>query len=186
MWTFFTRGTAAGLNSIQVRGSFLKQINIPITIVPTSAVVSSLIMTMFEMVIFVFFLGVFQFLPPITVIILPVLFILEFFVILGIALALSTLSIKFRDTKFIWAIILQAGFFLHPIFYQLDILPPFLQKILLYVPTVQILIMARDVTLYGKLPSIESFLITIITSSIILGIGYFVFKKHSRKIIEEI
>lgn len=139
-----------------------------------------------EMIVFSIFMVAFKFSPPVTIIILPLIIMLEFLLILGISLPLSVVNIKFKDIQFIWAIILQAGFFLTPIFYKSDILPEQVQKILIFNPMFQILNFAHDATLYGKLPTGGNIAIAIGMTCAIMLIGYIIFKVGSRRIIEEL
>jgi len=186
LWQMLDRGSTFGLNSILLKGSILSQIYIPLVVPPISAALTSLIMITFELIVFGIFIVAFQFVPPLTIIILPLIILLEFILVLGLALPLSVLNIKFRDIQFIWIILLRAGFFLHPIFYQLEILPKEIQSLLIYSPLVQILNIARDVSLYGELPTTENLIIAIGMTFVILVLGYGIFKKLSSRIIEEL
>lgn len=186
LWQMLDRGSSFGLNSTLSKGSILTQINIPAVVPPISAALTSLIMLTFELIIFGIFLVAFQFVPPLTILILPLIVLLEFVLVLGLALPLSVLNIKFRDIQFIWVILIRAGFFLHPIFYRSEILPEEIQSILVYSPMVQILNLARDVTLYGELPTTENLIIALGTTFVIFVLGYGIFKKLSSRIIEEL
>jgi len=96
------------------------------------------------------------------------------------------LNIKYRDIKFIWVVVVQAGFFLTPIFYKFEILPEYMQNILVYSPMVQIITMAHEVTLYGNLPSSNSVIIGVGMTFLILVLGFLIFKKLEKKSIEEL
>lgn len=186
MWSMVVRGTQFALNSILSRGSILTQIHIHTAIPAISSSLTSLIMLSFEMIIFGIFLIAFQFIPPITILILPGIILLEFILVLGLALPLSVMNVRFRDVQFIWGIILHAGFFLHPIFYKIEILPDQIQQIVALSPMVQILNIARDVTLYNTIPTIETTLLMIVMSFVTLGIGYGIYKKFSLRVVEEL
>lgn len=185
-WNMFVRGTQLGLNSTLSRKGILSQIYIPKEIPPISSSLTALIMLAFEMIVFGIFMAIFGFVPSWTIIVLPAVLMLEFILIIGLALPLSLLNIKFRDTQFIWGIILQAGFFVTPIFYKTDILPQQVRAIIIYNPMVQILNMAHDAVLYDMLPSKESIAIAIGTTSLVFIVGYAIFRKLSPRIIEEI
>ena len=87
------------------------------------------------------------------------------------------------STPFI--IILSAGFFLTPIFYQFDMLPEYMQNILQFSPMVQILTMAHHVVLYGMLPTVNSILYAVGSISVITIIGYLIFRKFQAQMVEE-
>jgi lipopolysaccharide transport system permease protein len=186
MWNMFVRGTQLALNSLHSRGPILSQIRIPTEIPSISSSLTSLFMLTFEMIVFGIFLIAFHFIPPLTAIILPLIIGLEFILVLGISLPLSVLNIRFRDTQFIWAVVIQAGFFLTPIFYRLDILPIQAQNILVFSPMVQILNFAHDATLYGRFPTTDNIAIAVGTTFLVLLIGYAIFRKLSHRIIEEL
>ena len=140
----------------------------------------------FEFAAFAVFVFAFQFIPPITILLLPLLLIDLFILSLGVALLLAVLTVYFRDIKFIWQVLLQAGFFLTPIFYRLDMFPEDIAKILQINPIVPIMDTAHDLVLYNSLPSINTTLYIIISTCVIFVIGYIVFRIKDKKIIEEL
>ena len=142
-------------------------------------------MLVFELVILGIFMAVFQFTPPITILLLPLILALEFILVLGIALPLSILNVKFKDTEFIWGVVISAGFFLTPIFYQFDMLPQAIQNVLQFSPMVQLVTMAHHVVLYGIFPSVNTILYAVGSISTITVIGYLIFRKYQARIAEE-
>lgn len=185
-WNMFAKGTQFAIDGTLSRGPLLTQIHIPNEIPPISSALTSLIMFSLEMVVFGIFLVVFQFIPPWTIIILPLIVLLNFVLVLGLSLPLSVLNIRYRDTQFIWGIVLHAGFFLTPIFYKTEILPEIIQKILIFSPMVHNMNFSRDVVLYGNLPTTENILLAIGTTATIFIIGFAIFRKLSPRILEEL
>lgn len=186
MWNMFSRGTEMAMNSVLAKGGLLTHIYFPTEIPAISSVITSSLMLFFEIIVFFIFMIIFQFIPPITIVFLPLVLTLEIFFVLGISLPLSVLNVKYRDVQFIWKVILQAGFFVTPVFYKLDILPTNIQGILKYSPMVQIITMAHNISLYDTLPSLESVEIAIFTTLIIFVIGYFIFYKCQKRVVEEL
>ena len=185
-YNFFKNGTTFALNSLTNRSSLMTQIYFPRSIPGISSGVTAAIMLILELVVLGIFMIVLEFTPPITILILPLILALEFLLILGIALPLSVLNVKFKDTEFIWMVVVHAGFFLTPIFYQFDMLPDNIQSILQFSPVVQIVTMAHHVVLYGVLPSINSILYAVGSTSAIMIIGYLIFRRYQSRIVEEI
>ena len=185
-YNFFKNGTTFALNSLTNRSSLMTQIYFPRSIPGISSGITAAIMLILELVILGIFMVVLEFTPPITILILPLILALEFLLILGISLPLSVLNVKFKDTEFIWMVVVHAGFFLTPIFYQFDMLPDNIQSILQFSPVVQIVTMAHHVVLYGILPSINSILYAVGSTSAIMIIGYLIFRRYQSRIVEEI
>lgn len=185
-WNFFKNGTSLALGSITNRSAFVSQIYFPRVIPGLSAGLTSSILLITEVVILAVFMVALNFTPPLTIIYLIPVFLLELILIMGIALPLSVLNAKFKDVEFIWGVVLQAGFFLTPIFYQFDMLPETARNVLQFSPMVQIVTMAHHVTLYGELPSMNSILYAIFSVSIIVVVGYLIFRKFQSRIVEEL
>ena len=185
-YNFFKNGTVFALNSLSNRSTLMTQIYFPRSIPAISSGITAAIMLILELVVLVIFIVIFQFVPPITILFLPLILALLFILVLGIALPLSVLNVKYKDTEFIWMVIVHAGFFLTPIFYQFDMMPVQVQNVLQFSPMVQIVTMAHHVVLYGTLPSVNSILYAVGSISVIATVGYLIFRKYQAKIVEEV
>jgi len=185
-YNFFKNGTTFALNSLTNRSALMTQIYFPRAIPGLSSGVTAAIMLLLELVVLGIFMVVLQYTPPITILALPLILALEFLLVLGLALPLSVLNVKFKDTEFIWMVVVHAGFFLTPIFYQFDMLPDYVQSVLQFSPVVQVVTMAHHVVLYGILPSVNSVLYAVGSTSVIVIIGYLIFRKYQVRIVEEV
>ena len=185
-YNFFKNGTVFALNSLSNRSTLMTQIYFPRSIPAISSGITAAIMLILELVVLAIFIVIFQFVPPVTILFLPLILALLFILVLGIALPLSVLNVKYKDTEFIWMVIVHAGFFLTPIFYQFDMMPVQVQNVLQFSPMVQIVTMAHHVVLYGTLPSATSILYAVGSISVITAVGYLIFRKYQAKIVEEV
>jgi ABC-type polysaccharide/polyol phosphate export permease len=111
------------------------------------------------------------------------------------ALFLSTTNVFYRDTQHIMEIVLQAWFFMTPIFYPITILPES-QEILGFTVNVQLwarrlnpmaslIASYRDVLYRGAPTGLDFLLRTAVQCLIILAIGYWIFCRYSRLFGEE-
>ena len=186
MWYMFSRATTMGLSSLIDRSNIITKVYFRREIVVISSCLTAFIMMMFEFGAFGLFLVVFQFIPPSTILLLPLLLVDLFILSLGISLLLSVVTVTFRDIRFIWQVALQAGFFLTPIIYSLELFPENIRYILQFNPMVPIIDTAHNITLYGVLPSFNTTAYILGTTIIIFVIGYLVFRLRNKKIIEEL
>ena len=184
-YRFFQNGSTLALNSLTNRSTTVTQIYFPRSIPGLSAGITSAIMLVCELAVFGIFMASFQFIPPITILLLPLVLALELLLVFGIALPLSVLNVKFKDTEFLWGVVVSAGFFLTPIFYQFDMLPETIRNVLQFSPMVQIVTMAHHVVLYGALPSANTVLYAVGSISAITIIGYLIFRKYQARIAED-
>lgn len=184
MWNMFTRSTSIGLGSLLARSGLVTKVYFPREVLPIAACVTSAIMMTFEFGAFAIFMVVFQFIPPVTILYLPLLIVLLFIVSQGMAFLLSIANVYFRDMQYIWGVVLQAGFFLLPIFFTLDIYAEDIQHILYLNPMAILLKNAHDVTLYNISPDPGQLGYPAAFAAGILVLGFVVFKHFESKVIE--
>ena len=185
VYNCFKNATTFALSSLSNRSALITQIYFPRSIPGLSAGITSAIMLVCELAVLGIFMASFQFIPPITILLLPLVLALELLLVFGIALPLSVLNVKFKDTEFLWGVVVSAGFFLTPIFYQFDMLPETIRNVLQFSPMVQIVTMAHHVVLYGTLPSVNTILYAVGSISAITVIGYLIFRKYQARIAED-
>ncbi len=133
---------------------------------------------------------------------LPLIMLVQIAFTIGIALILATLNVFYRDTGVIMEVIMQAWFFLTPIFYPAELLPEWGQvwglalpvRRLTYIlnPMASIIASYRSV-LYGftngsppAAPAFDFFSRTIVTALVFLVVGYVFFVRHSHRFGEEV
>jgi len=186
LWFMFVRSTSAGLTSLINRSDIIQHVYLRRELIVISACLAAFIMMSFEFIVFAIFLIGLQFIPPVTVLILPLIVINLLFLSIGISLFLGVLNVYYRDIQFIWQVAIQAGFFLSPILYTIDMIPEEFHWILMINPMVPIIESAHNAVLYGSLPSMESvFYMTASTISVLI-IGLLVFKKKNSRLVERL
>ena len=186
MWSFFTRSTTASLMAIAGKQSLVKKVYFPRDILVIAGCITALLMSIFESIVFLVFLLFFRIPLSLNILYLPIIIFLFFIIVLGTSLVLAALNVYYRDIQYIWALFLQVGFFATPVIYPLSVFPQYLLQILSYNPLAQVIFLARDVTLYSKVPNPASFLFVIFIAAVILGIGYAVFIRLEPRFAEEL
>ncbi len=185
LWNFVSRSTSMGLNAIIGKPQLVQKVYFPRDILIIASCITAILMSIFESVVFVLFMAYFDIPLSIYVLVTPVILILLFVLAIGLSLFLSALNVFYRDVQFIWAVVLQAGFFATPILYPITILPEMLQEILLLNPVARLLIEARKTILYASAPSVENLVYCGIWAMVILMAGYVIFRKFEPRFVEE-
>ena len=122
-WNMLSRGTTMALNSILGKPGLVNKVYFPREILIISSCITAFLMTLLEFVVFGIFMMIFAVTPTMTAIYFPLLLIIQFMLIVGLSLGLASLNVYYRDIQYIWAVILQAGFFATPILYPISIIP---------------------------------------------------------------
>ncbi len=185
LWNFLSRATSMGLNAILGKPGMVQKIYFPREILVISSCITALLMSIFESLVFIAFMAVFQVPLSANLVYVPLILVLLFLVSLGLSLALAALNVFYRDVQFIWAVILQAGFFATPILYPVTIFPESLRDIFLLNPMAHIIISARDTIIYSTPAAAGSLLYAGIVSAITLIIGYIIFAHYEPRFAEE-
>lgn len=186
LWNFFAEGTSMGLASLLTKSSLISKVNFPRVLVVVASTSSALITFLLNFLVFVVFLiwSDIPFTP--SMLFFPVYVVVEYFIILGIALTLSVLFVRFRDMSHIWEILLQMGFWLTPIFYTLEIVPEEYHSIFYLNPMARIIWYSRTIFLDGHIPNIWLNGLIILFSIFIFGFGMLIFRWLNKNIVEKL
>ena len=102
---------------------------------------------------------------------------------LGFSLLASVLYVKARDVQHILSIIFQAFFYLTPIIYPLNILPPSFHKIFLLNPFYYFVQLFRAPVYAGQLPSLRIFAVALALTAITFVTGWAVFFNREKSFV---
>lgn len=117
---------------------------------------------------------------------LPLLAVIQFALLAGLAYPLAALNVRLRDTQHVVAVVLQLAIYVSPVFYSLEVVPSWLAQWLHLNPMVPMLAAWRDVLLLGRLPNpVDVTLLAIFSGSLLL-FGRRIFAIESRRFVEEL
>ncbi|MFN4895163.1 MAG: ABC transporter permease [Pseudomonadota bacterium] len=114
---------------------------------------------------------------PVTVLLLPVMLLPLVFMTLGAAWLLASLGVFFRDIQHIVGLVANALLFLTPIFFSLEMLPSSVRFYAELNPLAPIIEGIRDVVLWGEIPNLNSFVVSLVISWCVMQLGYAVFMR---------
>lgn len=186
LWNFLSRSTTMGLNAVLGKPSMVQKIYFPREVLVISSCITALLMSVFESAIFLLFMAYFRIPLSANLVYVPLIIALLFLLSMGLSLALAALNVFYRDVQFIWAVLLQAGFFATPILYPLTIFDENLQRIFLLNPMAHILSTARETIIYASPASAASLLYAGVAAGLALIIGCLVFAHYEPRFAEEI
>lgn len=119
-WRLFAESLSMGSNAIIGNGSLLKKVYFPRELLPISVLLSSLVNFIIGLVVLVAFLYAFGVGLTVYALWVPVILLTQVVFTLGLVFMLSSVSVLYRDVQMILEVVLQAWFFLTPIFYSFD------------------------------------------------------------------
>jgi len=184
-WDFLAKGTGMSLNCILGKPGLVKHVYFPREVLVISSCITAFMMAMLEFLVFALFMVFFKVIPGLTVIYFPFILCIEFILILGLSFGLGALNVYYRDIQYIWAVVLQAGFFAAPIIYPMSILPPKIASVIMLNPMTRIIGMFRDSVIYNTQLTVMDVSYALAFALILLAVGYLIFRRFEPRLAEE-
>jgi len=182
----FSRGTTQAMNSLINKKSIIISLNIPKIIFPLSSFLTNLYMIGIEFVIFFLFIAILGVEISSTIFLLPAIVFLLIIFTVGMALILSIVRLYLKDVQSIWGIFVVSLIFITPVFWKIEDLPQNVSQVFLLNPLAVIMEMGHQVILNHTIPSWEDVTYSVVTSFATLVVGWTLFKKIERKIVEKL
>ncbi len=207
-WNYCSEAVIGGTRSVIDNANLIKKVFFPREVLPLVCVFSSMVNYLLSLpMMFLVMIVVQMVYAPLggrlnfswTIAYLPVLLFIQTLFLAGVALFLSTVAVFFRDTVHLIGILMQFWFFLTPVFYSLDFVnlsDPVVRLIRWLNPMASLIEFYREI-LYGNpvgvgqiptpsLPALDSVARVLVTSLLVLALGYWFFHRHSGQFGEEL
>ncbi|MEF3304492.1 ABC transporter permease [Paenibacillus sp. GYB003] len=185
-WIFFTSSVQGATTSITAGANLVKKIYFPRIILPLSVVCTNLMNYIYGLVIVFAALLLTGVHLTLNVFWLPIIILIEFIFIVGLAFILSALYVKFRDLEHIVGVVTFVWFYLTPIVFPISIFPEHIAQLIRYNPMVPIIESFRNVLLYGTQPNWGLLAYSVLVGVALLLIGVLIFTKSEKTFAEDL
>ena len=185
-----------GTNSIVSNSHLINKVYFPREVLPLSDVLSGLVNFLLALVVLFGMILVSRVGLSVSILLLPVIISAQILFTLGLVFFLSTANVFYRDTQHIMQVVMQAWFFLTPIFYPIDIIPQSATVLGMTVdlqlwvrrlnPMASLIASYRDILLRGAVPGLDFLFRTVITCLAVFVVGYLIFCHYSKVFGEEV
>ena len=184
-WTFFISSINQGMITVRMNAGIIKKVYFPREILPISVALSGLVNFFISCVIVLFciFGGVGI---SYHIILLPVIAVLEFFLILGLIFALSAINIYIKDTEYLVQFFLNMLFYGTPILYSTTLFPERFRWLLYLNPMTHIINAYRDIFMYHQFPTVNTLMFIFAFAMAALLLGVLIFRKLEKGFAEEV
>lgn len=194
LWGFFTETTNLSMSSIVNKGDLIRKLSFPTDIIVISIALNAFINLLINLVIVFIFSIINGVEFSIYGLLAPFLILELFMFTLGCSFILATIYVRFRDISPIWEVILQILMYMTPIIYPLSMVmnkSMIIAKLLMLNPIAQIiqdlrhiLISKENITVWMIIDNKLIVLIPYILSIVVFLVGYYIFKRNSKKFAE--
>lgn len=183
MFALMADSTSGAMNSIIESSSLIKKIRIEKLIFPLEKVLFQLVNFCISLIAVAAVMIFFQVMPHVSLLALPLLLLYVVLFSAGVGMALSALSVFFRDVCHLWGVVITAWTYATPLFYPVEILPDWAAPIMQYNPMYHYVSYLRDLILSGTVPGLQENLLCLGMAVAAFAIGLLIFKKTEKKFI---
>ncbi len=182
-WIFFSQSMSYSMESIVSNGELLKKVKVAKSVFPVAAVLSNVINFLLSLIPLVLILLVLGFPFHWTWIYLPVPLLALLLFTLGCGFFFATANVFFRDVSHIVHILLSAWFYLSPVMYRPEFLPPEYRPFFRLNPMLYFLNQFRLAIYDGQLPQLKAVLLCLAIGAVTLALGYAYFRRSEDALV---
>jgi len=187
LWEFFGEATRAGLISLQAKGFLLTKARFPSWILVVASISNAVITLGVFTLTFLAYLAAVGRAPDVAGVALFLLYLALFsLMVVGFSLGSSVLFLRYRDLNQVWEVATQAGFFIAPIIYPLDILPERFHVYLYLWPPTPVIQFSRAVLIDGGFPTFKAHVLLVIMATAVFAGGAAIFRAYSPNAAEHL
>ena len=186
-WTFFSGALLASTQSIVGNAALIRRIYFPRELLPIASVLFCFTQLLLAFTVFIPAGLLASGLRPSWAMTLTVpLLLLHLIFTTGIAFALSSITVHFRDVAHLTEVFLPLVFWVTPILYPVEMVPESLRRWISLNPTALFAIAYQDVLLRARLPEWSLLAAMIGWTISTVWLGHLVFRRLSPRMAEEV
>lgn len=187
LYDYFQESTKAGLVSLHAKGYLIGRSRFPRWLLVLASIANPLLVITTASTAIVACLAVMGRAPGPLALGLYALYVALFtLVVIGFSLAASVLFVRYRDLNQIWDVAVQAGLFVAPIIYPLDVLPERFHRLVYLWPPSSVIEFSRSVLIEGVLPSPRAQLLLVAATAASLGVGVLIYRRLAATVPEHL
>lgn len=187
LFNFFSEGTMAGMMSLLTKAQLVTKIYVPRWAIILASTVNAALIFLMNLIVIIFFFALNRFMPSFGAVLLFILFaVLTYVIILGFSLLTAPLYAKFRDLSMIWEVITTMLFYASPIVYSLQMMPEYIQRVLLINPMAFIIHFTKESLINNHF--VDYWQLTSFIAVVVAGFiaGMMTYQKLAPRVAEEL
>ena len=185
-YSFFNVAWVSGTLSIVENSALVKRVPVPREIVPIAAVLSSCLHLGIQILLLLLAVLAFGLGVNIQWLWLPLVWALEIVFVCGLALLTSAINVYIRDMRYVVESVIMVMFWLVPIFYGFENIPPKYAYIYELNPVAALILALRSILLRAAAPHTATVLKLAVVSAMVFAIGWLAFRRMKDSFYEHI
>jgi lipopolysaccharide transport system permease protein len=176
-WQWFSNSVNGSAVVLVGNSSLIKKIKFHPEVLVAASVLNDMLHFLLSIPVIIAFVFFYGLTPTLSWIIgIPVLLILQFIITFGFSLAVSALNLFFRDLERIVFIFTTLMFYVTPIIYSEEMVPPAYKNLILLNPLTMMIVGWRNLLMNGTLNA-GDIAISFLSSILFAAAGYLIFRR---------
>lgn len=184
-WTWFGASLLESCGILIAGGNLIKKVLFPAEVLPVVTVLANLTHFLFGLPILLIFLALTGHLSP-SALWLPLPVLVQLVFTLGLALAISALTVHFRDIQNILSHVLHLWFFATPVLYLYDDTPTRFRQLLRLNPMTHLLVCYQEILFHGRFLHGRGLVVTAVLAVAVFALGAALFDRLRDTLAEEV
>lgn len=185
-WTFLSTSLTVAIPSLVNNTNLVTKTYFPREVLPIAGVAASLVDFGIASVVFVGMMIIYRVGVAPSIVLVPLILVVQVALVLGVALWASALNVFYRDIRFILPLGIQVWMYLTPVIYPVSVVPERFRFLYMLNPMASIVDGYRQAVLYGRAPNLGYFGLASIVSMLVLVFGYRYFKSAELQFADRI
>ncbi len=188
-WQFFASSLCEASNSLVGNSNLITKVYFPRLIVPASSVITGLVDFGISFLILIGMFILYSFVPPATILYLPLFILIAFVGAFGVGLFITALNVKYRDFRYIIPFIIQIGLYITPVGFSSSSAReriPDKWELLYYLNPMAGVIDGFRWSLLGEPFFIKGFLVSFSVALLFLWLGIWYFRRTEKSFADNI
>lgn len=179
-WTFTANSITFATQSLLSNSTLITKIYLPREIFPTASVLAKMVDFVLTFLILIVFLLVYRVQLTPYFLFVPLIYLIQVLLVLGVSYILSAINVFFRDVENVIGVFLTVWMYVTPVLYPQELIPERYVPFFNLNPMMPIVNAYRNVMLYGTAPAWQSFIYSACVSTLIFIFGLLFFKSKSK------
>lgn len=185
-WNAFAQSLTNATTSVVDNAGIVRKVYFPLEILPISAVLSASVNFLISLVLLAGLTLFYQVPLGLSLLLLPVLIVLQIAFTIGLGCLLAAGNVFFRDVQYFLTVFLTVWFFGTPVVYSLDLVPPRLRAVFEANPMAWLVSCYQSLWFYHRMPHWTYLGAFAVAALLMLGAGLLGYGQLKRRFAEEV
>lgn len=186
VWSWFQTSLMASAGAITDNRELIKRPGFPVAILPVISITTNMIQFLLALPILFLFILIGRVPLGLSLLLLPLVIIIQFLLMVSIGYIIAALQVRFRDIQHLLGVVLLLTFYMTPVFYAASMVPERFAFVYNLNPMVHLIRAYRTILTQGAAPDWLSLLVQAGSSAFLLWLGMKIFVRASFHFAEEL